>query len=53
MVQLKDGTWAENHGCSGLPIQHKKGENPENLHWIRGLDHYFYNSEIMYFAITN
>jgi len=51
MVQTDTGGWAEKHGPGGSTVYHSSG-NPTTLSW--DCDPYvgFYNSDIVYFAIT-
>lgn len=51
MVQTSDGRWAEKHGPGGESIQHKTG-NPDTLSWDFGSLIGFYNSPIIYLAVT-
>ncbi len=53
MKQNNDGTWAEKHGIRGNSIKHKKGKNPDNISWDLGKYKNYYNSNIIYMAITN
>ena len=52
MVQTSDGRWAEKHGTGGNSILHDFGENPANLSWdLANLSEY-YDSKIIYLAVT-
>ena len=53
MKQNNDGTWAEKHGIRGNSIKHNKGKNPNNISWDLGDHKNYYNSNIIYMAITN
>ena len=51
MVQTSTGKWAEKHGPGGATVLHQEG-NPNTISWdldnIKG----YYDSKIIYFAIT-
>lgn len=60
MSQFSDNTWGEKHGIydratDGRSVQHKQGENPDNILWDSsyGAGDGFYDSKIVYIAITN
>lgn len=52
MVQTSDGGWAEKHGPSGSSVYHNSG-NPSTISWDCGSIKGYYNSNIIYFAISN
>jgi len=52
MVQHNDGRWSEKHGRNGNSILHAFGKNPNNLPWDLGNLKNYYNSKIIYLAIT-
>ena len=53
MVQTATGAWAEKHGPGGDALVHEIGETPETISWDRGNRIGYYDSEIIYFAISN
>ena len=53
MKQNSDGTWSEKHGIGGNSIHHNKGENPENIPWKLDNNNNYYDSDIIYMAITD
>ena len=52
MVQTSDGRWAEKHGTGGNSILHDFGENPANLSWDWANLSEYYDSKIIYLAVT-
>lgn len=52
MVQHNDGRWSEKHGTRGNSILHASGKNPNNISWDLGNLINYYNSKIIYLAIT-
>ena len=52
MVQTSDGSWAEKHGAGGATIYHNGG-NPNTISWDLGNTKGYYDSGIIYLAITN
>lgn len=55
MIQVNTGQWAEKHGKEGNTILWGHGWNPENIYWLyvnRDGKKYYYDSEIIYFAIS-
>jgi RHS repeat-associated protein len=52
MVQTSDGNWAEKHGAGGATIYHNGG-NPNTISWDLGNTKGYYDSAIIYLAITN
>ena len=52
MVQTSSGKWAEKHGPGGSTVLHNKG-NPNTISWdLPGFMNGFYNSEIVYLAVS-
>ena len=52
MVQTSSGKWAEKHGSGGATVLHNKG-NPNTISWdLPGFMNGFYNSEIVYLAVS-
>jgi hypothetical protein len=49
---MNTGQWAEKHGTGGKAILHGKGENPDMIPWEFMWDPDFYNSDIIYYAIS-
>ena len=52
MVQHCDGRWSEKHGITGDSILHAFGKNPNNISWNLGNLKNYYNSNVIYLAIT-
>lgn len=53
MMQNSDGTWSEKHGDSSDSIKHDIGMNPNNILWTLNGRTQYYDSEIIYLAITD
>jgi hypothetical protein len=51
MVQTSTGGWADKHGPGGCTIYYENG-NPSTISWNHGTKIGYYDSEIIYFAIT-
>ena len=52
MVQHSDGRWSEKNGQGGDSIVHKQGETPDTLSWdLMDIEGY-YDSDIIYLAVT-
>ena len=52
MVQTSSGAWAEKHGPGGDSILHAVGETPDTISWDCGTQIGYYDSKIIYFAIS-
>ena len=52
MVQTSSGAWAEKHGPGGDSILHAAGETPDTISWDCGTQIGYYDSKIIYFAIS-
>ncbi|MDL2205638.1 hypothetical protein LJC33_01860 [Eubacteriales bacterium OttesenSCG-928-N13] len=52
MVQTNMGTWAEKHGAGGDTVLHGEGENPDTIAWTLSGPEQYYDSDIVYFALT-
>ena len=52
MLQHSDGRWSEKHGTGGNSILHTKGKNPDKISWDLGPIKKYYDSRIIYLAIT-
>jgi len=56
MVQNSDGAWSEKHGIGGndgSSIRHEPGVNPNNMTWDLENIIGYYDSKIIYIAITD
>ena len=53
MVETNSGRWAEKPSYSGDSILHPIGHTPETINWKRGSKYNYYDSPIIYYAITN
>ena len=53
MVQTSTGQWAEKHGPGGDSILHDLGQTPDTISWDLNDQIGYYDSKIVYFAISN